>query len=297
MKVTLLGTGTPAPSLTRQSSGYVVEVGGETLIFDHGPGAHHRFLESGRRAVDVTRCFLTHLHYDHCMDYGRLVLQRWDQGAGDVGDLAVYGPAPLQRMTDLLFAEDGVYGPDIDARTKHQCSLDIYAARGGEGARARPNPQVREVDVGDVIEGNGWRVSVGEGWHFQPYLKCLAFRIDSDNGASLCYTGDSGGVCPGIIDLAKGCDVLIHMNHFYSGTEPTAEYRKACGNHEDTAEVARQAGVKTVVLTHITHQIDHPGVREKIIQEMGKTFSGEIIWGEDLMEIDVGAPSALDRID
>ena len=57
MKLTLLGTDTPGPSLKRMSSGYVVEVGEDTIIFDHGPGAHHRFLESGRRAVDVTHCF------------------------------------------------------------------------------------------------------------------------------------------------------------------------------------------------------------------------------------------------
>ena len=31
MKITLLGTGTPAPSLERQSSGYLFEVGGASL--------------------------------------------------------------------------------------------------------------------------------------------------------------------------------------------------------------------------------------------------------------------------
>ena len=103
MKVTLLGTGTPAPSLTRQSSGYLVEVGGDLIVLDHGPGAHHRLIESGRRATDVTHAFFSHLHYDHCMDYARLVLQRWDQGAGRIPDLDVFGPTPIARMTDLLF--------------------------------------------------------------------------------------------------------------------------------------------------------------------------------------------------
>ncbi|MCB1547288.1 MAG: MBL fold metallo-hydrolase [Hyphomicrobiaceae bacterium] len=286
MKLTLLGTGTPAPSLKRMSSGYLVEIGDDVIVIDHGPGAHHRLLETGRKAVDVTHCFLTHLHYDHCMDYGRLVLTRWDQGAGKIADLPVYGPPPLARMTSLLFAPDGVYGPDIAARTKHQCSLDIYQARGGIGERAPPRPRVKEVEPGDVIEGKGWKVTVGEGWHFEPYLKCLAYRIDTPD-ASLCYTGDSGGVCPGIVSLAAGVDVLIHMNHFYTGTEPTAAYRKACGNHLDTAKVAAEAGVGAVVLTHITHQIDHPGLRERIIKEMAAIFSGDIIWGEDLMEIPV----------
>ena len=80
LTITLLGTGTPAPSLERQSSGYLIDVGGDLIVWDHGPGAHHRLIESGHRTIDVTHAFFTHLHYDHCMDYGRLVLQRWDQG-------------------------------------------------------------------------------------------------------------------------------------------------------------------------------------------------------------------------
>jgi ribonuclease BN (tRNA processing enzyme) len=86
LAITLLGTGTPAPSLERQSSGYLVEVGTDLIVWDHGPGAHYRLMESGHRTIDVTHAFFTHLHYDHCMDYGRLVLQRWDQGADRIPD-------------------------------------------------------------------------------------------------------------------------------------------------------------------------------------------------------------------
>ena len=296
MRLTLLGTGTPAPSLKRMGSGYLVEIGGDRLIFDHGPGAHHRLLEAGRRAVDISHCFLSHLHYDHCMDYARLVMNRWDQGAGQLTELQVFGPPPTAHMTRLLFGADGVYGPDIEARTRHRCSLDIYRARGGEGARAGPDPQVREIGPGDAVEGRDWRVTVGEGWHFQPYLHCLAFRIESDAG-SICYSGDSGGVCPGVVALARGADLLIHMNHFFSGTEPSAEYRRACGNHLDTARVAAEAGVGALVLTHITAQIDRPAIRARILREMAAVFDGDIIWGEDLMELQVGPADAIGRID
>jgi ribonuclease BN (tRNA processing enzyme) len=57
VKITLLGTGTPTPSLKRMSSGYMVEIGADTILFDHGPGAHHRLIEAGVRAVDVTHIF------------------------------------------------------------------------------------------------------------------------------------------------------------------------------------------------------------------------------------------------
>lgn len=285
MRITLLGTGTPAPSLKRQSSGYVVEVGGDVLVFDHGPGAHHRLLESGRRATDVTHAFFSHLHYDHCMDYARLVLQRWDMGADRIADLDVYGPPPIARMTRLLFDDDGVYGPDIRARVGHQSSLDVFQARGGVGPRQRPSPRVTEVHAGAVVEGARWRVTVGHAAHVQPQLECVAFRVDSEEG-SLCYSGDSGA-CTELVDLARGCDVLIQMNHHFSGSEPSAAYRAACGNHEDNARTARDAGVKTLVLTHVLEQIDRPGIRERIVHEIQRVYDGRVIWGEDLMTIDV----------
>jgi hypothetical protein len=50
MKFTMLGSGTPAPSLSRMSSGYVLEIGDDLTVFDHGGGAHHSLLEAGYRA-------------------------------------------------------------------------------------------------------------------------------------------------------------------------------------------------------------------------------------------------------
>ena len=288
-RVTLLGTGTPAPSLERQSSGYLFEVGNDVIVMDHGPGAHQRLIEAGRRSVDVTHAFFTHLHYDHCMDYGRLVLQRWDQGADKIPDLDVYGPSPIRRMTDQLFGEDGVYGPDIRARIEHRSSIDQFEARGGKAPRKRPAPRVREVHAGDVIQGNGWKITVGRATHVQPYLECLAFRLDAPDG-SVCYTGDSGA-SDEIVALAKGCDMLIHMNHYFSGTAPSPAYRAACGNHVDNAETAKKAGVKTLVLTHLLAQIDQPRVREQIVHEIQKVFDGKVVWGEDLMRLTLSGPT------
>jgi ribonuclease Z len=285
LTVTLLGTGTPAPSLSRQSSGYLIEVGHDLIVWDHGPGAHQRLIESGRRSTETTHAFFTHLHYDHCMDYGRLVLQRWDQGADRIPDLHVYGPPPIARMTEQLFGANGIYGPDIRARVEHRSSLDVFEARGGTLPRRKPAPKVTEIHAGSVVEGDGWKITVGHAQHVQPYLECLALRIDTTEG-SICYTGDSGP-SDTIVELAKGCDILIHMNHYFSGTEPTPAYRAACGNHRDNAVIAKRAGAKTLVLTHLLGQIDLPGIREQIVHEIQEVFEGKVIWGEDLMTLDL----------
>ena len=155
--------------------------------------------------------------------------------------------------------------------------------RGGVPPRRRPEPRVTELHAGDIAPGNGWRVTTGHARHVQPYLECLAFRIDSDSG-SLCYSGDSG-LCDEIVELARGCDVLIHMNHHFSGTEPSESYRHACGNHKDNALVAQRAGVKTLVLTHILAELDQPGVREQILNEIAQDFDGKVIWGQDLLQL------------
>jgi len=49
--------------------------------------------------------------------------------------------------------------------------------------------------------------------------------------------------------------------------------------------------VKTLVLTHFLEQIGPAGVREKILGEISKIYSGNVIWGEDLMEIPIHGPS------
>jgi ribonuclease BN (tRNA processing enzyme) len=188
-------------------------------------------------------------------------------------------------MTEQLFGVDGIYGPDIRARIEHRSSVDQFEARGGKPPRKRPAPKVTEIHAGHVVQGNGWKVTVGHASHVQPYLECLALRLDTSEG-SICYTGDSGS-SDAIVELARGCDVLIHMNHYFSGTEPTPAYRAACGNHRDNAEIAKRAGVKTLVLTHLLAQIDLPGVREQIVHEIQQVFSGRVIWGEDLMRLNL----------
>lgn len=289
MRIRLLGTGTPTPSLRRMSSGYVVEIGDDVIVIDHGFGAHHRLLELGIPATRVTHLFFSHLHYDHCGDYARMVLTRWDQGAGQVGDLKVYGPAPLARMTEQLFSPDGVYGPDLTARTHHDCSLGIYEARGGALPRNWPHPTLTEITTGDVIEGKGWTLKVGRSEHFTPYLESLAFRLETPEG-TLVYSGDSGPTPP-MRAFAEGADVLIHMCHYRTGTQLNDGFADSCMGHLELARLAADANVRSLVTTHITEQFDLPGARERVIAEMGAIYGGNLFFGEDLMEIPITGPS------
>lgn len=288
MRIMLLGTGTPAPSLKRMGSGYMVEIGSDVILFDFGPGAYHRMMEAGVKTTQVTHIFFTHLHYDHCCDYARLILTRWDQGAGNIPELKVYGPPPIICMTESLFGEEGAFGPDLNARVKHQASIDIFKARGGVYPRVWPEPEVAELRSGSVVEGDGWSVTATSVVHVQPYLTCYGYRLDSAEG-SFVYSGDTGP-CQAMIELAKDCDVLVHMCHYISGSEFSGEYRRVCTGHLELAELAQEANVKNLVVSHVTEPMDVPGVRERLIREMSEIYKGNLFFGEDLMEIPTAPP-------
>ena len=286
MKIVLLGTGTPAPSLKRASSSYLVDLGDSVVLFDFGPGAYNRMMEAGYAATDISDLVFSHLHYDHCLDYARLVMTRWDQGTGRIPELNVYGPAHTARMTRLLFAADGVFGPDIEARTTLEPSVQVFESRGGTRPRKRPDPLVRQLATGDVVEGSGWTLNAVSVPHAQPALECLGFRLDAPGG-SFAYSGDAGP-SSAFARLAEGSDVLVHMTYQISGTAPGPEWTRGAAGHLEAAQVAADAKVRTLVVSHVSNQMDVPGVRERLIKEMAEIFEGNIVWGEDLMRVPVG---------
>ncbi len=256
-------------------------------MVDCGPASVRRLLEAGIPLPSIDTLLLTHLHYDHCVDYPYLVLTRWDQGIGKIGELPVIGPAPLKQMTEKLFAEDGAFGPDLIARCEHPGSHFVYEARGGVLPRKRPYPVVTEVEHGSEIEGEGWKLTVAEVVHVQPQLRCLAYRIDTDAGESIVFGGDTAPV-KRLTDLARGADVLLHMCHFVNGEETDERITGCCSGHLDAARTAKEAGAKTLVLIHLTEQLEIPGLTERVLSEVGDVFDGQVILGQDLLEVPLG---------
>jgi ribonuclease Z len=284
--LTLIGTGTPAPLVHRAGSSYLVELDGRKMLFDCGPGSVRRLLEKGEGLTDIDHLFLTHLHYDHCVDYAYFALTRWDQGVGKIADLQVYGPAPLGCMDESLFATNGVYGPDQEARTLHPGSHFVYEIRGGILPRRRLQTVVSEVEHGSVVEGEGWRVKTAEVVHVQPQLTCLAYRLEAGEQAVV-FGGDTAPV-ESLTELAQGADVLLHMCHFINGVVTDERITGCCSGHLDAARTAQEAGVGTLVLVHLTEQLEQIGVKERVLFEVGEVFDGRVIFGEDLAEVPLG---------
>ena len=280
LRVVLLGTGTPDPRPHRGGSSTFVGVGDAGVVFDLGPGATRNLAAAGIDLATIDHVFFTHLHFDHSTDYPHFALSRWDQGAGRGDDLNVYGPRPLERMTERLFGHDGAFGPDLVARTNHPMSLQAYRNRGGEMPRQRPRIAVRELEVGDTVSADEWTVRVGHARHAQPYLTSLAYRLDAEAG-SVVISGDTRPL-PEIVELARGAHTLVHMAmQVDAARDQWPDIYTACTTARGAGEIAAAAGVQRLVLVHVMTEADDLAYMNAMVDEARDVFDGCVIGGAD----------------
>jgi ribonuclease BN (tRNA processing enzyme) len=272
--------------------------------------------------------FLTHLHSDHTIDYFNLFLYGWYTGLTEVQQpVQVFGPGNRGQMEPLFNARGeapAVMNPENPTPGTVEMTGYLYQAFAtDENDRMRDNnrPDLRElVKVNDIqlprIDGfkspNSspsppmdpfvvWKddhVSVSATLvHHAPIFPAFAFRFDTEEG-SVVFSGDTSP-SENLIRMARGADVLVHevidMDFFYNlFPKPWNEREESLLHHlqaahttiDDVGGVAESAGVKTLVLTHIV-----PGNTpvHKLLKAQ-KGFSGELIIGEDLMQIGIGRP-------
>lgn len=277
MKLTILGSGSPEPHPRRASSGYLLEVGDDRLLFDCGGGVYDNLIRAGRLPSDITHLFFSHLHSDHMMDYARLVHAAWDEGGGP---LKVWGPAPIARITEGYFGPDGVLSADLRARTELAPSQQVWVARGGSLPRLGPAPEVTEVSPGFVVEGNGWTLQSCEVPHAQPAFDCMAFAVKAE-GRKFVYSGDAG-LCEALTDLQRDADLLLHWCYRLSRDSVHAAIAELCPTPGEIASTAQAAGVGRLLLTHFRKHMDDPDGHEDALRDLRAGFSGDAEIVEDL---------------
>ncbi|WP_235024809.1 MBL fold metallo-hydrolase [Caballeronia arvi] len=130
--------------------------------------------------------------------------------------------------------------------------------------------------------------------HF-PIWPAFAFRFDTDDG-SVTFSGDTSP-CENLVRLARNTDVLVHevidttwVDALFPppvGDKEAAFKQHLLNSHtsiDDVGKVAEAAGAKTLVLSHIA-----PGHAPRAnLMRAQRNFSGQLIIGEDLMQIGVG---------
>ena len=279
----ILGSGGPSPGNDRFGESYVLQLGDEYLMFDCGPATTYKLIKMDMSPTQIDHLFFTHHHSDHDVDYPCFLLTRWDQGSGRENRLSVYGPKLTEQLTERILDEHvGAYAHDWIARINHPLSLNAYTSRGGVLPRKPPSLDVTDIGPGPVTKGGDWEVTCAPAEHVQPYLDSLAYRVESSEGTFV-FTGDTRP-CDTVAELAKDADVLVSLCvDIQSEIDGTPEGEYMCGT-TGAGRLAQEAGAKKLVLVHNT-AIGAHGRMERAIGEVSSVYDGEIIMGEELMEV------------
>ena len=271
-RVTLLGTGTPRPIITRFGPSILVEAGAETLLFDVGRGSLQRLTQIGVPYAAITGVFLTHLHSDHVVGLPDLWLSGWLVSQRNV-PLEVWGPVGTEEMVNHLRE---AYRYDLQIRVE-----DDKASP--EGSRLI----VKDIGEEVVLRRNGVIVTSFLVDH-APIKPAFGFRIDYC-GHSVVLSGDTRKSA-NLIEHARGVDVLIHEVAAATADElqTSARARSVVAHHtiaRDAAEVFSKARPGLAVYSHIV--LRGNASEDDIMRETRAGYRGPVVMGKDLMTIDV----------
>lgn len=212
----LLGTGAAVADAHRHTAMAAVTDGASTLVIDCGGDAVQRLRAAGLALDTVDALYLTHRHPDHVAGFPLFVFKLWLAGRAR--------PLP-------------VHGPD-DALAQARRLLDAFDTTGW----ALPPLHWRPVPLTEgapVLETPAWRLTAAPGKHSVPVT---GLRVDSRaTGGGVVYSSDTAP-CPAIARLAAGADVLVHEA---AGPAPGHT------TPEEAARLARRAGVRRLLLTHL----------------------------------------------
>ena len=286
MRLQILGCGAAVPDGARFGSAFVVEWMGSRILFDCGPATTFKMAKVGIAPTSIDHVFFTHHHFDHDVDYPCFLLSRWDQSIGREGMLEVFGPAPTEQLTRrLLDADEGAFAHDWIARSNHPMSLHAHQRRGGTLPRRPPDVRSQDLRPNQTVERSDWSVQTMEAAHAQPWLDSLAYRLTTPEG-SIVFTGDTGP-SGAVAQLAAGADTLVmSCINFQEALDGTPVAASVAGTLT-AADLARQADVKRLVLVHQYPHLAEPGHRERAIAEVATRFDGDIIFGDELMALEL----------
>ncbi len=265
LKVTICGSGGPLPIKDRAKPCVAVQADGALYLVDVGPESTENLQLWRMPLATVRAVFVTHLHSDHIGDLGEFNMQSWV--AGRAAPLEVVGP---QGVAALAAGLNEAYGPDHGFRNAHHehDGIKLPIALGLLKAKtialpATPDPKAVQQKL--AWSQDGLTVTAIRVEH-HPATPAYAYRFDY-KGRSVVVSGDTVKWAP-LAQAAKGADVLIHEAQNNDMTRQMSGGLKMLGNDRiasimadtttyhtspvEAAELAKAAGVKQLVLYHLT---------------------------------------------
>ena len=302
MSLTLrfLGTSASRPTVERNVSSLAVIREGETLMFDCGEGTQRQMMRYG---ISFALCdiFFTHMHADHMLGLTGLLRTLALQGRTDAMNL--YGPAGCEKLlrraitlgSDKQHFEIKVIELTPEAPLKRNgYSVVPFPVEHGDRS-AIGYHIVEETRLGRFNPDKARELGIPEGPLWGKIHKGEAIdlpdgrRIDPSElvgptrpGRRIVLTGDSRPA-EGTIAAATGADVLIHEATF-AEEEAARAVETGHSTAREAAEVAAKAGVKRLILTHVSARYSRDTT--DLEREARAVFPATII-ARDGLEIDV----------
>jgi ribonuclease Z len=267
LSVTFLGTGAACPTVDRNVAALSVQREGETILFDCGEGTQRQMMRYGV-GFSFTEVFFTHFHADHMLGITGLLRTMGLQDR--TAPVTLYGPRGAHRILGAAMslgiernkfpvevveiqAGDRLRRDEYDIvvfETQHRADTVGYAL--AEHTRlGRFHPE-RARELG-VPEGPLWgrlhkgeTVTLDDGRTVSPPDLVGTPR----RGRTLVYSGDTRPHLA-LLAAARGADLLIHEATF-GGDEAERAVETGHSTAAEAARVALEAGVRRLVLTHIS---------------------------------------------
>lgn len=245
MRLTVLGNCGSFPGPDGACSGYLLEEGGLRVLLDCGSGVISR-LQRYCRVEELDAIVASHLHLDHVADL--LVLQ--------------YGLHSKRALGQAL------------------PPLPLYMP-------PTPEDVVRLLDPWEVFTRwpveDGMLVQIGplalSFTRMEHSVESYAVTVRAQ-GVTLVYSGDTV-LNPRLVEAAAGADLLLCESTALEGQLPSGQELPHMSARQ-AAEVARQAGVRRLLLTHLWYELP----REEYLAEARRVFPNADL-AEEFLTYDV----------
>jgi ribonuclease Z len=303
-KLVYLGTSGAMPTIERGLSCTVLALEKEYIMVDCGDGSCRQYLKSDLKWNKPLTILITHMHSDHTM--GILGLLQSMDLMGRTEPVKIYGVRGIKKfindvnrsvnfkfgyefkvaeVDETLHIETMTAGLKITmCKTKHQVPSLAYKItlpdKAGEldieKCIAMGIPK-NSMCLGVLKHGEDVDYFDETGGH---YVKSKDVVGAPTKGLIIGFSGDTRPI-PELIPFFKNCDYLTFETTFRSDELPLATKAKH-STAEETAVLAQEAGVKTLLANHFSaRHANTDGFRSDI----EKHFKGNIVITEDFLQV------------